>query len=146
MWRYDPVLSKIQYFQPGIYCIIHYYHYFIFRFLDLYEYIRKKDVGGGDLSVSERCDIIWKDLTTASKEDVEKIQQATTGQSESSLWQKARSYHITASKCHNVMTRMTTLQKRPKANTRKSDQENVVFQGSYYTCNGNWKKMGKESH
>ena len=38
----------------------------------------------GDLSVSERCDVIWKDLTTASKEDVEKIQQAPTEQSESS--------------------------------------------------------------
>ena len=79
--------------------------------MDLYEYIRKKDVGGGDLSVSERCDIIWKDLTTASKEDVAKIQQATTEQSESSLWQKARSYRITASKCHDVMTCRITLQK-----------------------------------
>ena len=71
----------------------------------------KRDVGGGDISVSERCDIIWKNLPSMSKEDIETIQKATIEQSRSNLWHKARVYRITASKCHDVMTRMNTLER-----------------------------------
>ena len=78
-----------------------------------------------DLSIEEKCDIIQKKLPLASQEEIEQIEGFTQAQSDCSLWHKARSYRITGSNCHDVMTCMITLQKDP---SQKADN---LIRGSY---------------
>ena len=53
----------------------------------------------------------------ASEKDVKQIEKLTVEQNQSDIWHKARYCHITASKCHDVMTRMKTIDKDSSQNT-----------------------------
>jgi len=56
-------------------------------------------------------------LPTITEEEILKIQNATTGQSENEIWFKSRKGRKTASKFYQVYTRVNTIQKNGKENT-----------------------------
>ena len=65
------------------------------------------------LSISDVIDIsknmsdFRENLSIFSKENIETIEKLTTGQSENEHWFKYRKCLITASKAHEVVTKMT---------------------------------------
>ena len=56
-------------------------------------------------------------MNHASEKDMRQIEEMTIKQNDSEIWHKARYCCITASKCHDVMTRMKTLEKDKLQNT-----------------------------
>ena len=58
-------------------------------------------------------------MNHASEKDMRQIEEMTIQQNGSEIWHKARYCRITASKCHDVMTRMKTLEKDKLQNTDK---------------------------
>lgn len=56
-------------------------------------------------------------LPKITEEEILKIQNATTGQSENEIWFKLRKGRITVSKFYQVYTRVNTIQKNGKENT-----------------------------
>ena len=63
------------------------------------------------LSLPEKCAKIKSLIDVSSEKDRSNIQKLTVEQNDSDIWHKARYCHITASRCHEVMTRMKTLEK-----------------------------------
>ena len=89
----------------------------ISRFTDLHGFISKELSGDDNLSLEEKCEKMKCVLGNASGTDIKNIAELTVDQNESDMWHKARSCRITASKCHDVMTRMKTIDKDSSQNT-----------------------------
>ena len=64
------------------------------------------------MSLEEKCEVVKKNIPDITEEDISTIEQLTKNQNKSDLWYKARYCCITASKCHEVKTRMDTLEKK----------------------------------
>ena len=64
-----------------------------------------------DLTNKENIDLFTKSIAV-TKEEIEKIKVITKQQSESDIWFDQRKGRITASKFHQVFTRMNTLSKK----------------------------------
>ena len=63
-------------------------------------------------TISEvKCKKLKGTLSMISNDDICEIESVTEKQSESELWHKARYARVTASKCHDVMMRMRSLEK-----------------------------------
>ena len=68
--------------------------------------------------MNEKCEKVKRAIGNASHMDVRQIEELTIEQNESDIWHKARHCRITASKCHEVMTRMKTIEKDDSQNTK----------------------------
>ena len=73
--------------------------------------------GDGSLSLDEKCEKVKNLIRQASDKDMAQIKELTIQQNESDIWHKARYCHITASKCHEVMTQMKRIEKDKSQNT-----------------------------
>ena len=96
------------------------------KFIDLEGLVCCAIEGNEDMSWEEKCATIKKIVVSISKENILEIERLTQKQNESDCWHKARYAHVTASRCHEVMTRMKTLE---KDETQNSD--NIVKQFLY---------------
>ena len=67
-----------------------------------------------DLTSKENIDLFTKSIVV-TKNEIEKIKVITKQQSESDIWFDQRKVQITASKFHQVYTRMNTLSKKADA-------------------------------
>ena len=73
--------------------------------------------GDGSLSLDEKCEKVKNLIRQAPDKDIAQIKELTIQQNESDIWHQARYCHITASKCHEVMTRMKRIEKDKSQNT-----------------------------
>ena len=71
----------------------------------------------------EKCEKLKESVGTIMRDDIHEIEQLTVQQNDSEYWHKACFGRITASKCHEVMTRMKTLDK-----DETQTSENIVKQ------------------
>ena len=85
--------------------------YFLNRVLDLHEYLKSIINEETNLSTEEKCEMITKSMPHTERSDIDEIEKLTINQSKDDLWYKARRGRVTASRCHEVMTRMETLAK-----------------------------------
>lgn len=65
------------------------------------------------MPLEDKCAFLKGTLPAASEGDIQKIADLTRNQHETELWHTARHGRITASTCHDVKTRMATLQRDP---------------------------------
>ena len=75
------------------------------KFIDLEGLVCSAMEGNEDVSWEEKCTTIKKIVGSISKENIVEIERLTLKQNESDCWHKARYAHVTASRCHEVMTR-----------------------------------------
>ena len=97
--------------------IVQFVYIYISRFTDLHGFINKELSGDDNLSLEEKCEKMKHVIGNASETDIKHIAELTVDQNESDMWHTARSCRITASKCHDVMTRMKTIDKDSSQNT-----------------------------
>ena len=83
---------------------------YLYRITDLHKFLDEALSGDEIQSLPEKCAKV-ESLLHASDKDRRQVEQLTTEQNESDIWHRARYCHITASKCHEVMTRMKILEK-----------------------------------
>ena len=83
---------------------------YLYRITDLHKFLDEALRGDEIQSLPEECAQV-ESLLHASEKDRRQIEQLTTEQNESDIWHRARYCRITASKCHEVITRMKTLEK-----------------------------------
>ena len=82
-----------------------------YRLADLHKLVKDELKHDEVLTLPEKCAKIENLLDNISDSDRTEIEKLTIEQNESNMWHKARYCHITASRCHEVMTRMKTLEK-----------------------------------
>ena len=87
------------------------------KFIDLEGLVCCVIEGNEDMSWEEKCATIKKIVGSISKENIVEIERLTQKQNESDCWHKARYARVTASRCHEVMTQMKTLEKDETQNS-----------------------------
>ena len=84
---------------------------------DLQKFVNEEIRNCENLSLEEKCDKVKSVIQYASQKDTSQIEKLTVEQNSSDVWHKARYCHITASRCHEVMTQMKTIEKYVSQNT-----------------------------
>ena len=84
------------------------------KFINLKLLVESEINGNDSLSWEEKCGKMKGILARISMDDIHEIESVTEKQSESELWHKGRFVRVTASTCHDVMTRMKSLDKYEK--------------------------------
>ena len=88
---------------------------------DIQKFVNEEIRNDENLSLEEKCEKVKSAIGYASQKDISQIEELTIEQNSSEVWHKARYCRITASRCHEVMTRMKTIEKDVSQNT-----ENLV--------------------
>ena len=81
------------------------------KFIDLRKLVHCDMELYDNLQWEEKCEKLKESVGTIMRDDIHEIEQLTVQQNDSEYWHKARFGRITASNCHEVMTRMKTLDK-----------------------------------
>lgn len=81
------------------------------KFIDLRKLVHCDMELYDNLQWEEKCEKLKESVGTIMRDDIHEIEQLTVQQNDSEYWHKAHFGRITASKCHEVMTRMKTLDK-----------------------------------
>ena len=81
------------------------------KFIDIEGLVCSAIEGNDNMSWDEKCATIKKIVGSILKDNIFEIERLTQRQNESDCWHKARYARVTASRCHEVMTRMRTLEK-----------------------------------
>ena len=81
------------------------------KFIDLRKLVHCDMELYDNLQWEEKCEKVKESVGTITRDDIHEIEQLTVQQNDSEYWHKARFGRITASKCHEVMTQMKTLDK-----------------------------------
>ena len=87
------------------------------KFIDLAGLVCSVMEGNEYIPWEQKCAKVKEIVGSISKDNIIKIERLTQMQNESDIWHKARFARVTASRCHEVMTRMTTLEKDKTQNS-----------------------------
>ena len=87
------------------------------KFIDLAGLVCSVMEGNEYIPWEQKCAKVKEIVGSISKDNIIEIERLTQMQNESDIWHKARFARVTASRCHEVMTRMTTLEKDKTQNS-----------------------------